>query len=248
MGEVGREDGEEEEIRREDIKGIIKKLKEGKAAGLDGIPNEAWRYGGEEVKDWVWKFCNKVWRGEGWPEEWKERVVVPIIKKGKREVVEEYRGVTLMDSLYKVYAMVLAGMLREEVEWKGIVPDNQTGFRKGLGVMDNIYVINYLINRQVERKKGKLIAMFVDLEAAFDSVNREVLIRVMRERGIREGLVERIREMLEETKSRVKAGGELEECFWTARGVRQGCPLSPLLFNIVTADLEEEMKKIKWGE
>lgn len=72
--------------------------------------------------------------------------------------------------------------LREEVEGKGIIPGNQTGFKKGMGTMDNIYVLNMLINRQIDRKGGKMVALFVDMKAAFDSVDRGVLIETMRER------------------------------------------------------------------
>lgn len=88
--------------------------------------------------------------------------------------------------------------------------------------------------------------MFVDLKAAFDSVDRGLLYSAMREKGIREKLIERVKEVYRETKSRVKVGAELGN-FWTARGVRQGCLMSPILFNIVIADLKMEMGKVKWG-
>ena len=77
----------------------------------------------------------------------------------------------------------------------------------------------------------------MDLRAAFDSVDRREVIKAMRERGIREGLVERTEEVLRETKSRVRIGSKLSDSFWTARGLRQGCPLSPTLFNMLIADL-----------
>lgn len=64
--------------------------------------------------------------------------------------------------------------MREEVEEKGIIPSNQTGFRKRMGTIDNIYVLNYRIQRRIERKGGKLMAFFVDLRAAFDSVDRDI--------------------------------------------------------------------------
>lgn len=65
------------------------------------------------------------------------------------------------------------------------------------------------------------MALFIDLKAAFDSVDRRRLVSAMKERGVREGLVERVQEVLRETKSRVRIGRQLGEEFWTARGVRQ---------------------------
>lgn len=79
-------------------------------------------------------------------------------------MVEEYMRVTL--------ASVLSNRLREEVEGRGLVPQNQAGFRRGVGTVDNIYTLNYLINRQVSKASDKLVAFFVDLRVAFDSVDR----------------------------------------------------------------------------
>lgn len=141
----------------------------------------------------------------------------------------------LLSTLYKVYTMVLTERLREE-EREGIIPQNKTGFRKGMGTVYNIYVLNYIANRQLERTGGKLTVMFMDLKAAFDSMDRGMLLREMKGRRIRKGIVERVKEVMRETKSRVRMEGETGEAFWTARGVRQGCPLSPLLFNVLLAD------------
>lgn len=62
----------EEELRKKEIGRVVRGLKERKAVGVEGLANEIWKYTGEEVEEWVWKFWNKVWRGEGWPEVWKE--------------------------------------------------------------------------------------------------------------------------------------------------------------------------------
>lgn len=201
-----REDGEGK-MSKEEIRGMIRRLKDGKAGGYDGIPGEVWKYGGKDLVNWGWNFCKGVWKGVGWSEGWKERVIVSIVKKGEGKTVEEYRGgMTLMAVLYKVYVMELTERLREECEAKRVIPQNQTGFRKGMGTMDNIYVINYLIHRKLGRGK-RVVALFVDLRAVFDTVDREILHETMKTRGIREGLVERMKEALKETKSRVRAGG-----------------------------------------
>lgn len=98
-------------------------------------------------------------------------MIIPIIKKGEEVKVEEYRGVTLLSTLYKIYMGVADGV-REKMERKGILPRNQTGFRKGLGTIDNIFVINYLVNRQLVRRGGSTTAFFEDLKAVFASVDR----------------------------------------------------------------------------
>jgi len=247
IGRMGKREGEEKDITREEVKRALGKLKEGKTVGGDEIPGEVWKHGGERLREFIWDICNRVWRGEEWIEDWSEGLIVPIKKKGTGERAGDYRGVSLAPTLYKMYAMILGERLEEEVERKGIIPQNQTGFRKGMGTVDNIYVLNYLVGRQLSRKKGGLVACFVDLKAAFDSVDREVLGRALREQGVRKRLVERCVDVLRETRNRVRVGGEVSEVFWTGRGVRQGCPLSPGLFNILLADLEEHMKKGCWG-
>lgn len=111
-----------------------------------------------------------------------------------------------MTTLYKVYLAALAERLKDGVEEKEGISPNQPGFWKGMGTVDNIYVLNFMINRQIEKKGVKLVAFFVDLRAAFDSVDSEELMKAMRKRGIREGLMERVEEILGEM-SRVRIGG-----------------------------------------
>jgi len=137
---------------------------------------------------------------------------------------------------------VLAERLRKEIQEKEM-PHNQVGFRKGMRTMDNIYIINYVVNKNIERGQKSVSALFVNLKVAFDSVDRRVLVEDMKKRGIRRGLVEKVKEILRQTKSKVRVEREVGESFWTERGLRQGCPLSLILFNILIADLEEEMGK-----
>lgn len=126
--------------------------------------------------------------------------------------MEEYRGVTLMMTLYMVYTLILAERLEEVVEKKGLFPPNHIRYRKGMGALDNVYVVN-VINRQLSRKRGSLTMTFVDLKAVFNSMDKGALIEVMKRRGIRGRLITRVEELLRETQSRVKVGEDMNEKF-----------------------------------
>lgn len=80
-----------------------------------------------------------------------------------------------MPSFYKGYGMILGEKL-EEVEGSRI-SQNQTGFRKGMGTMDNVYVLNYLVSTELNKRKGKM-EFFVDLREAFDFVDRGSCVRL----------------------------------------------------------------------
>ncbi|XP_071577994.1 uncharacterized protein [Temnothorax nylanderi] len=113
---------EQEGIRREEVEEVIKEMKEKKAAGTDGLPNEVWIYGGERLKEKIWEVCDTAWRTEEIAEDWKEGIIVPIVKKGEGKETQDYRGVTLMNTNYKIYAAILPKRLEKEAEERRILP------------------------------------------------------------------------------------------------------------------------------
>jgi hypothetical protein len=239
--------GEIEEITREELEQQLRKLKRKKAPGRDGIQNESWIYGTEREVDRLLEIMNGVWKGEGFPQEWKEGIICPIYKKGEKNTASNYRGITLLNTAYKVYAMIVEERLMKEMNERGALPDGQAGFRKGRGTMDNVYILNHIIGNEIKKRGSKIYAFFVDLKAAFDNVERDLLWEYLRKKGINEHLVTRIEEIYEETISRVRVDGRVSECFKTYKGVRQGCPLSPSLFAAFIGDIEEMFRKGQAG-
>jgi hypothetical protein len=131
--------GEIEEITREELEQQLRKLKRKKAPGRDGIQNESWIYGTEREVDRLLEIMNGMWKGEGFPQEWKEGIICPIYKKGEKDTASNYRGITLLNTAYKVYAMIVEERLMKEMNERGVLQDGQAGFRKGRGTMDNVY-------------------------------------------------------------------------------------------------------------
>ena len=221
---------EPEDIKKEELRKVLRKLRNAKAPGEDGIENEAWKFMSEEIGEEFWKLINKIWKGGGLPRDWNRGVISPIYKRGEKNEIRNHRGITLMDSAYKIYASILNERLEEETADK--LRETQFGFRKGRGTMDAVYTINYIVNKELAKKGGKIFAFFADMKAAFDKVNRKQMVEAMEKMEIEPNLRRRIAEIYEETRNVIKIGEERSQEFWTGRGLRQGCPLSPALFNI----------------
>ena len=108
---------------------MVRKLKRKKAPGPNGIRNEAWKTGlGVLIKP-LHKCINEVWKKGKMPKSWREEDVKPIHKKGDEEKVENYRGITSMDTEYKIYTKILRQRLVKELEEKECLADTQTGYR-----------------------------------------------------------------------------------------------------------------------
>lgn len=78
-----------------------------KAAGADGIAGEAWIYSKGEIREKLKEVIWRVWKGKGFPEEWRYGVITPIYKKGDKNKMENYRGIALLCTAYKVYTSIL---------------------------------------------------------------------------------------------------------------------------------------------
>lgn len=113
-----------EDISKEEVFGQIIRLKKRKAPGEDFIQNEAWIHCSDQQLESLTEAINKISKGEGFPENWKNGIIVPIHKKGDRHLASNYRGITLLYSAFKIYASILAERLHEEAECKYIIPDN----------------------------------------------------------------------------------------------------------------------------
>lgn len=129
-GERNEEAEEKFIITEQDIERAISRLKKKKAAEEDRMNNEAWINADNKtkrnLKDIMQKICNRKQIPEGWKEGW----IFSIYKNGDKQKAENYRGITLMDAGYKIFAIIIEGKLRKETERLGILPEIQAGFRK----------------------------------------------------------------------------------------------------------------------
>jgi len=150
---------------------------------------------------------------------------------------------------HKIYAELIRRKLENQVEKIEGLPETQAGFRKGKSTMDNIFILSHLAQRgrEAEGREKRVYAFFADLSTAFDNVDRDTLWMVLRGMNLEEGLIRKMEMMYENTEVMVKSEKECSESFMPRRGVKQGCVLSPILFNLYMAGMNEELRNRKIG-
>ena len=130
------------------------------------------------------------------PEEWKESIIVPIHKKEDKTDCNNYRGISLLPTTYKILSSILLSRLTPYAE--EIIGDHQCGFRRNRSTTDHLFCI-----RQIHEKKWEyneaVHQLFIDFKKAYDSIRREVLYNILMEFRIPKKLIRLIKMCLTET-------------------------------------------------
>uniref|UniRef100_A0A3B3CJV2 Reverse transcriptase domain-containing protein n=1 Tax=Oryzias melastigma TaxID=30732 RepID=A0A3B3CJV2_ORYME len=219
--------GVELSITQAEVTEVVKELLGGKAPGVDEVRPEYLKSLDVVGVSWLTRLCSIAWQTGTVPLDWQTGVVVPLFKKGDRRVCSNYRGITLLSLPGKVYARVLERRVRPIVEPQ--IQEQQCGFRPGRGTVDQLYTLFRVLEGSWEFAHPVHMC-FVDLEKAFDRVPRCVLWRVLWEYGVRGALLRAVRSLYDRSRSLVRMAGSKSDLFPVHVGLRQGCPLSPVLF------------------
>ena len=163
---------------------------------------------------------------------------MPLFKnKGSPNDPDNYRGITLLSCIGKLFTAAINLRLTNYVEQTGAIGDEQAGFRAGYSTVDHIFTLHAILDIYLHRKE-RLYCAFVDYKKAFDLVDRSSLWIKLISHGINGKIVNAIYNLYANAKSCVKYNGSISSPFACSVGVRQGENLSPMLFAIYLNDFE----------
>lgn len=165
------------------------------------------------------------------PWQWKIANVTPIFKAGKKSQINNYRPISIINTLAKVFEQCVKKRLLEFLDKHHIVTDRQFGFVKNSNTENAI--MNFLENTvKAMDKSTKCLAVFLDLAKAFDTVDHDLLMEKLHNYGIRGNAYVLMKNYLSNRIQRVKIGDEISEDQIVKTGIPQGTVLGPILFLI----------------
>ena len=187
-------------IRKEEIKETLKKMTNGKAEGPDRIPVEVWKCLGEEGLEWLTELFNVILRTARMPREWRFSTVIPLYKnKGDIQDCNNYRGIKLLSHTMKLWERVIERRLRKNIS----ISENQFGFMPSRSTTEVIYLLIRLMGLYRDRKVD-LHLVFIDIEKAYDRVQRGVLWSCLEKKGVSSVYVRVIKDMYEGDMTKVR--------------------------------------------
>ena len=215
-------------------------LKQRTSTGLDGVPACLLRAVAVTIGPIVSALFNAILSVQYLPLKWRVSYIAPIYKKGPWISPVSYRPIAVTPVLYRAFTKLVHARLSSVVEEHKVLPDYQFGFRPKRGVLQPLFVMRCLQDYSACHHTP-VYAAFLDVSKAYDSVHQDTLFSICGRVGFSNDLVNLIRCLYDGAEYAVRTPQGLTSPVRACKGVKQGCPLSPLLFNLYTIPINEAL-------
>lgn len=220
-------DNEDAPILREEFNQVLKSMKTRKAPGVDNVSAELIQNAGIKIQSELFKLVNAIYITGEVPEDLKKNIIITLPKKATAEKCNEYRTLSLMIHSAKILVKIIGDRIDHVIERQ--LSSDQFGFRRNKGTRKAILSLRTLIEKQIEF--NDTFVVFIDLEKAFDIVPWKEPFKTLKEIGIDYRDRQVIYNLYKEKSAIIKVSDKSATAK-IGKGVKQGCPLSPKLFNI----------------
>lgn len=223
------EKGENLPILLSEVNRAIKETKSNKAPGEDYITAEHFKNLSDRTTRNITQLFNEVYESGEIPPDWLKSTFIALPKKNKARKCEDHRTISLMSHAAKIFMRIIFNRIQDKCD--EYLSRSQYGFRKGTGTREAILGLSLIAERYLEVQRD-LYVCFVDYKKAFDRIEHQRLIEVLQEIGLDGREIIIIRNIYWKHKGCVRTENGNTDYIDIQRGVRQGCLLSPLLFNV----------------
>jgi hypothetical protein len=236
-------------ITEEIIEGKLKKLKEGKAPGIDGIVPKILIENAAIVSKPLKLLYQKSMETGKVPVDWKKANVTAIYKKGCRETAGNYRPVSLTSHVCKVLESIIRDSIVNHLDRNKLIYKTQHGFVKGRSCLTNLLEFLEDVTEYVDQG-SPVDVIYLDFQKAFDKVPHQRLLKKVQALGINGTVYTWIEDWLKNRTQRIQFGGDSSNWTSVLSGVPQGSVLGPILFLIYINDIDDgiESKILKFAD
>jgi hypothetical protein len=239
---------EEFMLNETNIRKVIMSRADIGACGPDGIGNFILKAGGKDGIQFMKYIINGCISFGKIFDSWKSAKTILIFKKGDRSDPHNWRPISITNCLYRVFTCLLARCFQDINQKYQLFSDHQKGFiQKANGCTEHGIILNELFH-DARRNNKELLITAIDFTNAFGSVPHELILSTMKQRNFPEWTITIVNDMYTNASSYIELRGDKSKPISWKVGVKQGCPLSPLLFNLCLEPLIQSIKKINKGE
>ena len=163
--------------------------------------------------------------------DWTTAILIRLYKnRGDKYICGNYRGISLLVATSKIFSRVILN--REQSLLDKQLLEEQAGFRTNRSTVDQIFILKMVMEKSHDCNKPLYIC-FIDIQKAYDSVNRDLLRQICKHYGLSNKTVRMLQLLHTNTKARIRVNGDLSDSFNVETGVLQGGVTSCILFNIL---------------
>ena len=228
-------------IEEESVLKILSTLDIKKATGCDMISARLLKAAAPAIAKSLTLLFNESLNSGKFPSEWKMALVTPVPKSGDKQLVSNYRPISVLPAIAKVFERLVHQQLYNYLASHNLLNEAQSGFRPQHSTQD---VLLKTVDdwKKVLDENGILGTVLIDLSKAFDSIDHSLLMKKLQAYGVEDVEHRWFADYLSARKQRVTIDGVVSEWSSVIKGVPQGSILGPLLFNIFVNDLPDVVK------
>ena len=216
----------------------VNEMKTNKSPGIDGIPNEFYKKFWNDINNLFYNALREIYDNNEMSFSQKLAIMSLIHKKGDKKSLKNFRPISLTNSDYKIIAFIFAKRLQKVID--KLISKDQSAYIKGRYIGDNARLILDIFEYCTENNQDGIL-LFFDFEKAFDSIEWNFLFKTLEKLNFGENFIRWMKILYTNPLFRLKNHGWISKTCHMTRGIRQGCPISALLYIFVAEILAQKI-------